>query len=81
MHGVPLVENEGTATVTSTPAAGQTRDHSTQGEQVSVQFGGPQGEPVVRFGSLRLGYDDIFLLLVTLQTVGILLETYRVVTE
>ena len=70
MQPTPLIESEemaGTsgsgASVTSTTATGQ-------GPGFEVALGGAESEPAVRFGGVTLGYQDILLLVLFVQTVA-----------
>lgn len=57
------------------PGAQSCQCHGHRGQQgVGVEPGGPQSEPVVKFGNIRLGFEDVFLILIALQTLGVVVD-------
>lgn len=67
--GTTLIENDTAAGMTAT-AAGTTTAANTGG--VSFSPGGQTGDPVIRLGSLELGYEDLLVLVFAVEAVSTL---------
>jgi hypothetical protein len=67
--GTTLIENAGAAGITAT-TGGDVSVASTGG--VSFSPGGQTGDPVIRLGSLELGYEDLLVIVFVVETVSTL---------
>ena len=80
MQGTTLIENGDPASTSggySVTAASQPTGAGAQsGQQAGVGFeaGGSAGEPVIKLGTVRLGFEDVFLILIALQTLGVVVD-------
>jgi uncharacterized membrane protein len=80
MQGTTLIENGDTGSASggySVTAASQPTGAGAQSGQrsgVGFEAGGPAGDPVIKFGSIRLGFEDVFLILIALQTLGVVVD-------
>lgn len=71
--GVPLIDSD---VMRATGASSRDSGHG-----VDVQAGGPNGKPVVTLGSVRLGFNDVFLLLIGVQALMALIDLSRLLME